>query len=161
MTPQPQTFTIWLPLRLVVGLAAVINLFVGFMFIIGPELGITLWPSAVSSTISRFIGAIIFGNGVGSAMIVWNGKWENARVLFTVALLYGVLVLFALPFDLLVYQKDLILWGYVAVDAIFLFPIGAIYLFYEFKRFRAQRAKPAMPAPSQPLMQPVERGLTQ
>lgn len=161
MTPQPQTFTIWLPLRLIVALAAVINLFVGSTFIVSPELGFTLWPSPVSSTLSRFIGAIIFGNGIGSAMIVWNGKWENARVLFTVALTYGVLVLFALPFDLLLYQKDVILWGYVAVDALFLFPIGAIYLFYEFKRFRSRTAKPVMPAPSQPSLQPIERGLTQ
>lgn len=72
-------------------------------------------------------------------MVVWNGKWENARVLFTVALTYGVVVLLTLPFDLLLYKKDVILWGYVAVDAIFLLPIGAINLGYEFKRWRDRR----------------------
>jgi hypothetical protein len=127
---------IWLPLRLVVALAAVINLTVGFLFLIGPEIQLTLWPSAMSSTLSRFIGAIILGNGIGSAMIVWDGKWENARVLFTVALIYGLAILISLPFDLLLYKKDVILWGYVALDAIFLLPIGAIYLVYEFIRWR-------------------------
>lgn len=161
MNAESQPPQIWLPVRLLIILAAVVDLFVGFLFLIGPELGFTLWPSPVSSTLSRFIGAIIFANGIGAAMVVWNGKWENARILFTVSLLYGVLILFFLPFDLLFYKKDLILWGYVAVDATFLLPISAIYLFYEFKRFRARSGKLATPAPSQPSMQPVERGLTQ
>jgi hypothetical protein len=139
--PSPAVpLKIWGPLRAVVGFAALINLTVGFLFMIGPELGFTLWPSPVSSTLSRFIGAIIFGNGIGSALVTWNGNWEHARVLFAVALTYGLLILVTLPFDLIVYQKDRILWGYVAVDAIFLFPIGAIFLWNEYLRWRARRA---------------------
>lgn len=61
---QNNPITIWLPLRLVVALAALINLTVAFLFLIAPELGFSLWPSAVSSTISRFIGAIIFVMGL-------------------------------------------------------------------------------------------------
>src|SRR5690349_12964121 len=127
--PAATPLKIWTPLRAVVGLAAVINLVVGLLFIIGPELGFTLWPSPVGSSISRFIGAIIFANGIGSAVVTWNGTWENARVLFMVALLYGVIVLLALPFDLVIYQKDTVLWGYVLVDALFLLPIGLIFLY--------------------------------
>jgi hypothetical protein len=130
---------IWGPLRAVVGLAALINLTVGLLFMVGPEIGFTLWPSPVSSTLSRFIGAIIFGNGIGSALVTWNGNWEHARVLFAVALTYGLLILITLPFDLLVYKKDVVLWGYVAVDAIFLFPIGAIFLWNEYRRWRQRR----------------------
>jgi hypothetical protein len=162
MNSQDTDFKIWMPLRAVVGFAALINLFVGFMFLIGPELGVTLWPSAVGSTISRFIGAIIFANGIGSALVTWNGKWENARVLFTVALTYGVIVLLALPIDLLMYQKDLILWGYVAIDAIFLLPIGAIFLAYEFRRWRSRNAKPAVAAAArQPVAAQPARGTLQ
>jgi hypothetical protein len=161
MNTQDSNLKIWMPLRAVVGLAAVINVFVGFMFIIGPEIGVTLWPSAVSSTLSRFIGGIIFANGVGSAMVVWNGKWENARVLFTVALTYGVIILLALPIDLLLYQKDLILWGYVVVDALFLFPIGAIYLFYEYKRWRAKRTPSGVSAGPKPISTQPVRGTSQ
>ena len=62
-------------------------------------------------------------------------------VLFSVALLYGVLVLVALPFDLLVYGKDTILWGYVAVDALFLLPIGLIFLWQEYARWKQRRGK--------------------
>jgi hypothetical protein len=79
MTTPNAPLKIWWPLRAVVGLAALINLAVGLLFIAGPELGVTLWPSPVSSTLSRFIGAIIFANGIGSAMVTWNGTWENAR----------------------------------------------------------------------------------
>lgn len=139
MPPAPQK--IWMPLRAVVGFAAVINLIVGLIFIIGPEFAFTLWPSPVGSTISRFIGAIIFANGVGSALVTWNGTWENARVLFAVALTYGLIVLVALPFDMILYKKDTILWGYVAIDAVFLFPIGLIFLWNEYTRWKQRRAK--------------------
>ncbi len=139
MTPAPAPLKIWTPLRAVVGFAALINLLVGLIFIIGPEVGVNLWPSPVGSTISRFIGAIIFANGIGSALVTWNGAWENARVLFSVALVYGLIVLFALPFDMLVYQKDTILWGYVAVDFIFLLPIGLIFLWHEYQRWQTRR----------------------
>jgi hypothetical protein len=131
---------IWGPLRAVVGLAALINLTVGLLFLVGPEFNFTLWPSPVSSTLSRFIGAIIFANGIGSALVTWNGSWENARVLFTVALVYGLAVLIALPFDLVIYKKDVVLWGYVLVDAVFLFPIGAIFLWNEYTRWRQRRS---------------------
>jgi hypothetical protein len=141
MNAAPAPLKIWTPLRAVVGLAAVINLLVGLMFIIGPEIGVTLWPSPVGSTISRFIGAIIFANGIGSAMVTLNGTWENARVLFTVALLYGLIVLLALPFDMLVYKKDTVLWGYVLVDALFLFPIGLIFVYHEYLRWKQRRTK--------------------
>jgi hypothetical protein len=60
--------------------------------------------------------------------------------LFTVALVYGLAVLIALPFDLVIYKKDVVLWGYVLVDAVFLFPIGAIFLWNEYTRWRQRRS---------------------
>ena len=139
--PAAAPLKIWMPLRGAIILAALVDLLVGLVFLIGPELGFTLWPSPVGSTISRFIGAIIFANGIGALMVAWNGGWEHARVLFTVSLLYGLLVLFALPLDLIVYGKDTVLWAYVAVDAVFLLPIAAAYLGHEYLRWKQRRAK--------------------
>src|SRR5262245_33900936 len=110
---RPAPLKIWGPLRIGIGFAALINLTIGLLFLFGPEIGFTPWPSPVPSTISRFSGAIIFGSGIGSAMVTWNGNWEHARVLFSVALVYGVLILVLLPFDLVLYKKDTILWVYV------------------------------------------------
>ncbi len=62
-------------------------------------------------------------------------------MLFTVALTYGLMVLLALPIDLILYKKDTILWGYVAIDAVFLFPIGLIFLYHEYLRWKQRRAK--------------------
>lgn len=75
-------------------------------------------------------------------MVAWNGGWEHARVLFTVALLYGLIIMVTLPFDLLMYQKDLILWGYVAVTTIFIVPIVIIFAVQEYLRW--QRARKSM-----------------
>lgn len=139
MTTQDKTLRMIWPLRIAIALTGIIDLVVGVAFLIGPELGFTPWPSAVPSLLSRFIGAIVFANGVGTAMIVWDGTWLHARVLVTVSLVYGLLVLVAIPFDLIVYGKDTILWGYVAVDVIFIVPITIIYIIYEFMRWRDAR----------------------
>ena len=72
-------------------------------------------------------------------MIVWDGSWANARVLVAVSLVYGMLILLAVPFDLLVYGKDTALWGYVAVDVVFIVPIAIIFAIYEFMRWRQPR----------------------
>jgi hypothetical protein len=139
MTTQALPLRMNWPLRIAIAFTGVIDLVVGLAFLIGPELGFTLWPSAVPSLLSRFIGAIVFANGVGTAMIVWDGTWANGRVLVAVSLVYGILILLFVPFDLLVYGKDTALWGYVLVDIIFIVPITIIFGIYEFMRWRASR----------------------
>ena len=122
------------PLRIAVAVTAVIDLAIGLAFLFGPELtrsGVVLWPSDVSPILMRFIGSIVFANGVGAALIVQQGTWEGARVLFTVAWVYGVVILFALLYHLLVAGAPSLFWGYVIVDAIFLAPILYIYWTYE------------------------------
>lgn len=118
-------------LRLAVAVTVLINLFVGLAFLFGPEWDIMLWPTAIPPVLMRFIGAIIIGNGIGAAMIAQRGTWENARVLFVVALAYGVLVLTALLYHLLLKGAPTLFWGYVVLDAIFLVPIAAIVWRYE------------------------------
>ena len=129
------------PLRIAIALTGIIDLVVGLLFLVGPELELTPWPSPIPSLISRFIGSIVFANGVGTAMIVWDGTWTHARVLVTVSLVYGLLVLVAVPFDMIVYGKDTVLWGYVVVDIIFIMPITVIYLIYEYRRWRLSRER--------------------
>jgi hypothetical protein len=80
----------------------------------------------------RFIGAIVLGNGVGAALIVRLGSWESARALFAVALVYGVAVLIALLYHLLILGGAAsVFWFYVALDAVFLVPIAAVFWSYE------------------------------
>jgi hypothetical protein len=62
------------------------HLIVGLLFLFGPELGLTLWPSPIPAVLMRFIGAIIVGNGVGAWLAARQGTWEGARVIFTIAL---------------------------------------------------------------------------
>jgi hypothetical protein len=121
-------------LRAAIASTAVIDLLVGLAFLLGPELGLTLWPTPVPLALMRFIGSIIFANGVGALMIVRWPSWENARTLFTVALVYGILVLIGLLYQLLAIGGAPILWAYVVVDIIFLVPIGAIFWAYERSR---------------------------
>lgn len=109
-------------------ITATIDLVIGLAFLLGPEMGITLWPSPISPVLMRFIGSIILANGVGAALMVRQGTWEGARVLFMVALVYGVVILIALLYHLLFLEgTNPVFWGYVALDAVFLVPIAYIY----------------------------------
>ena len=118
-------------LRVAVAATAAIDLLIGLAFLFAPELGLTLWPTAIAPVLSRFIGSIIVANGVGAWLVVRQGTWEGARVLFAVALVYGVVVLVALLYHLLMGDRALFFWIYAAVDAIFLGPIAYIYWKYE------------------------------
>jgi hypothetical protein len=110
----------------------VINLIVGLAFLLGPEMGLTLWPTPIAPLLMRFIGSIVLANGVGAALIARQGTWEGARVLFAVALVYGVVILIALLYHLLFLgNAPPVFWIYVLVDAIFLVPIAYIYWAYE------------------------------
>ena len=92
------------------------------------NLGSALGPTPIAPVLSRFIGSIIVANGVGA----WLVAWEGARVLFAVALVYGVVVLIALLYHLLVVgDRALFFWIYAFVNAIFLGPIAYIYWKYE------------------------------
>jgi hypothetical protein len=118
-------------LRAAVGVTAAIDLIIGLAFLFAPELGFTLWPTPIAPVLSRFIGSIIVGNGVGAWLVVRQGTWEGARVLFAVALVYGIVVLVALLYHLLLGDAALFFWIYAVVDAIFLGPIAYIYWRYE------------------------------
>ena len=128
-------------LRAAIAVTAAIDLLIGLAFLLGPELGLTLWPTPIPVALMRFIGAIILANGVGALMIVGRPTWENARTLFTVALVYGIAVLIGLLYQLLVLGGAPIFWLYVVVDVAFLVPIGAIFWAYE-------RASTPQPAPA-------------
>ena len=118
-------------LRAAIAATAAIDLLIGLAFLLGPELGLTLWPTPIPLALMRFIGAIVFANGVGALMIVRWPAWENARTLFTVALAYGIVVLIALLYQLLAVGAAPMFWIYMLVDVIFLVPIGTIFWTYE------------------------------
>jgi hypothetical protein len=119
------------PLRAAIAVAALSNFLIGLAFLFGPELNLNLWPTPVGVELKRFIGAIIVANGIGAAMIVRRGTWENARVLMMVALVYGAAILAMLFYDLVRGIADPFFWIYVAVDTIFLVPVAYIYWLYE------------------------------
>jgi hypothetical protein len=119
------------PLRTAVYVTAAIDLVIGLAFLFAPELGINLWPTPISPVLTRFIGAIVVGNGVGAWMAARQGTWEGARVIFTVALVYGVVVFVALLYHLLLGTAPEVFRIYAIVDLLFLVPIGYIYWTYE------------------------------
>lgn len=118
-----------------------INLIVGLAFLLAPELGRTPWPTPISPVLVRFIGAIIIGNGVGSLVAARQGTWEGARVLFTVAMVYGAVVLVAVPIQMLLGESHDSIWIYVGVDALFLGPI--VYVFWSYERSEPAPEEPA------------------
>ena len=119
-------------LKSAITVTAIIDLIIGLLFLFAHELGFTLWPTPIAPVLSRFIGSIIVAKGVGAWLVVRDGTWEDARVLIVVALVYGVVVLVALLYHLLVVEdRALFFWIYAAVDAIFLGPIAYIYWKYE------------------------------
>jgi hypothetical protein len=118
-------------LRNAVAVTVGINALIGLAFLFGPEFGINLWPTTIPPLLMRFIGSIVLGNGVGAWMIYKDSTWESARVLFTVALVYGALIVPALLYHLIIKDAPTIFWGYALVDLLFLIPIIFIYKRYQ------------------------------
>lgn len=119
-------------LRIVIPIAAALNLLIGLLFLLGPELGFALWPSPLPREIMRFIGAIVLANGIGAAMIARRPTWENARVLVAVALVYGGLIFLSLVFDLLAAGAPPVFWIYLVINTAFLLP--AAYFFWRYEQ---------------------------
>jgi hypothetical protein len=110
---------------------AFINLIVGVLFLVDPDIGSAPWPTDIAPVLARFIGAIILGNAAGAAVVAQTGSWEGARALFAVALVYGLVALVAVTIQLAVKGGPSSLWIYVAVDALFIGPIAAVVVAYE------------------------------
>lgn len=130
-------------LKQILLVTAGINLIVGSAFLLAPEIDWTPWPTPISPVLVRFIGAIIIGNGVGSVVAARQGTWEGARVLFTVALVYGAVVLVAVPIQMLLGESHESIWIYVAADAFFLGPIA--YVFWSYERSEPRAGREAAP----------------
>lgn len=127
-------------LKQILMVTAGINLIVGLAFLLAPETGWTPWPTAISPVLVRFIGGIIIANGVGTVVAIRQGTWEGARVLFTVALVYGAVVLVVVPIQMLLGESHGSIWAYVAADALFLGPIAYVFWTYE-RSMRARRSE--------------------
>lgn len=132
-------------LRRAVLITAAIDIVIGLVFLVGPELGFDLWPTPVPPLLSRFIGSIVLANGVGAIVVARQGTWEGARALFAVALVYGVGVFVAVLYHLLAKDADPVFWWYVVVDGLFLGPIG--YVFWRYDQDMAGEPAEIMPEP--------------
>lgn len=128
---EPTTLRLAGGIRAAITFAALVNLLVGGAFLVGPELGLQLWPTPIAPVLMRFIAAIVLANGAGAALIARDGSWARAQVLMLVALVYGAIILAALLYHLLVLRTaPPIFWAYVLVDALFLGPILLVYQHY-------------------------------
>ena len=67
------------------GARAAVDLLIGFDFLFGPELRITLWPAPLPPVLMRFIGPVVLGNDAGAWMVARQCSWEGARTLVAVA----------------------------------------------------------------------------
>ena len=119
------------PLRGVLTLAAVIDMVLGVLFLIGPETGLILWPAQVTPLMSRFIGAIVVASGFGVLVAVKQKTWEGARALFYVGLVYDLVTLGSLLYHLFFKAAPPVFWAYTALDVIYLIPIAYVIWTYE------------------------------
>jgi hypothetical protein len=118
-----QTFS--MPERLLALLAGVLNLVIGLGFFFLPELQQSLpfhlWPTKIPDLLTRFIGAIILGNGVGALWLSRERDWARVRPLALVATIYGTLVAVALLYHLLwLRNTPSAFWFYFVFDLPFL-----------------------------------------
>jgi hypothetical protein len=122
--------------RLGMYLTAVLDGLLGFAFLLAEELHLPVWPTPLPPILMRFVGAIVLANGVALVVAGRQGTWEGARVLFTVGLTYGVVVLVALLYHLLLAGAPALFWGYTIADAVFVVVLARIAWLYE-GRYRA------------------------
>ena len=119
-------------LRRVLYGTAVIDLVIGLLFLLDPELDSAPWPKPIAPVLVRFIGSIVIANAAGLVVAARQGTWEGARALFAVASVYGLVALVAVTAQLLSAPDGQgVLWIYVAVLVVFLGPIAVLIARYE------------------------------
>lgn len=126
---NPQTFS--LPERGLALFAGILNLIIGFGFFFLPELQLPLWPVAISPLLTRFIGAIVIGNGVGAIWLSTEREWARVRPLALVAVVYGTLVALALLYHLLWLHAEAAFWLYFLFDVPFLLVFYGLFLYHD------------------------------
>ncbi|MBA2288018.1 MAG: hypothetical protein H0W02_21295 [Ktedonobacteraceae bacterium] len=124
-----QTFS-W-PERGLALVAGIVNLIVGFAFFFLPELHFPLWPVAISPLLTRFIGAIIIGNGVAAIWLSTEREWARVRPLALVAVVYGTLVALGLLYHLLWLNASPSFWLYFLFDVPFLLVFYALFIYHD------------------------------
>jgi hypothetical protein len=124
-------------------LTAGINLIVGPAFLLAPEARVDTLARA-DLTGSRSVHRCDHHRERSRFLVpARQGTWEGARVLFTVALVYGVVVLVAVPIQMPLGESHDSIWIYVAVDGLFLGPILYVFWSYERSKPAAEREPPS------------------
>ncbi len=130
------------PERMLALIAGVFNLIVGVAFFFLPELHLPLWPVSISSVLTRFIGAIIIGNGVGAIWLSTEREWARVRPLALVATVYGTIVALALLYHLLWLNASAFFWLYFSFDVPFLLVFYGLFIYHDIApRMRKQGIK--------------------
>lgn len=123
--------------------AGILNLMVGFAFFFLPELQFPLWPVDISPLLTRFIGAIIIGNGVGAIWLAREREWARVRPLALVAVVYGTLVALALLYHLLWLKAEATFWLYFLFDVPFLLVFYGLFIYHDIApRLKRRTAAP-------------------
>jgi len=121
-------------LRFTLAISAGLNLLIGLAFLVGPELGIRLWPSPLPREMMRLAGLMVLTNGVGAALIIRQSIWEHPRVLWMIALVYLLVVCLGLFLHALPDGAPPVFWIHLAINTLFLVP-AAFFL------WRSERAR--------------------
>ena len=131
-----------LPERLLALIAGILNLIVGLTFFLLPELQFPLWPVDISPVLTRFIGAIIIGNGVGAVWLSTEHEWARVRPLALVAVVYGTLVALALLYHLVWLDASVFFWLYFSFDVPFLLVFYGLFIYHDIApRWRKREMK--------------------
>ena len=121
-------------LRLTIAISAGVNLLIGLAFLVGPELGIRLWPSPLPREMMRLAGLIVLTNGVGATLITRQSIWEHPRVLRMIALVYLLVVCLGLFMHALPDGAPPVFWIHLGIHTLFLVP--AAYFLWKYEQAR-------------------------
>ncbi len=122
-------------------IAGVADLVIGLAFLFLPELQLPLWPTPISPVLTRFIGAIVLGNGAAAFWLSTEREWARVRPLAIVAVVYGTIVAVALLYHLLVLEANEFFWFYFWFDVPFLVVFLLLFVYHDIvPRFAKARA---------------------
>jgi O-antigen/teichoic acid export membrane protein len=119
------------PERRLALVAGILNLLIGLGFFLLPELRLPLWPTGIPAILTRFIGAIIIGNGAGAILLSTQREWARVRPLALVAVVYGTLVAGALLYHLLWLNASAGFWLYFLLDVPFLLVFYGLFVYHD------------------------------
>ncbi len=138
-TPDRSEILVPRPVRWVMGVIGAVELLLGLIMFLWPDLLIPLWPWTLTPLTARILAGWFALPGVGGLVVALEPRWSASRIALEGAIIWSALVLIGIArawddFD----QTNPLTWVYVGAFGLTLFGISVLHIVLETSHRRAK-----------------------